>query len=55
MSHATDPRIDAHIDALPEWQQAMHRLAQDQDSSRLGDRLRRRGKGAGASCSRPKG
>ena len=29
MSYATDPRVDAYIDALPEWQQAICRQVRD--------------------------
>jgi hypothetical protein len=27
MMYATDPRVDAYIDALPDWQQAFCRVA----------------------------
>ena len=29
MSHAPDPRVDAYIDALPDWQQAICREVRD--------------------------
>ena len=29
MTYATDPRVDAYIDALPEWQQAVCRQVRD--------------------------
>ena len=29
MTYATDPRVDAYIDALPEWQQAICRRVRD--------------------------
>jgi hypothetical protein len=29
MSYATDPRVDAYIDALPDWQQAICREVRD--------------------------
>jgi hypothetical protein len=29
MSYATDPRVDAYIDALPEWQRAVCRQVRD--------------------------
>jgi hypothetical protein len=29
VSYATDPRVDAYIDALPEWQQAICRRVRD--------------------------
>ncbi|TMC02694.1 MAG: DUF1801 domain-containing protein [Chloroflexi bacterium] len=29
MTYATDPRVDAYIDALPEWQQAICREVRD--------------------------
>ena len=29
MTYATDPRIDAYIDALPDWQQAICREVRD--------------------------
>jgi hypothetical protein len=29
MAHAADPRVDAYIDALPDWQQAICREVRD--------------------------
>ena len=29
MTYPTDPRVDAYIDALPAWQQAIHRQVRD--------------------------
>lgn len=29
MTYPTDPRVDAYIDALPAWQQAIYRQVRD--------------------------
>lgn len=46
MSYQTDPRVDAYIDALPEWQQAISRRVREADNRAGGWRKLKRDRAA---------